>query len=305
MTITRSQALSLLEPKLSNIWNEAYPIRPVEYTSFVNIREAKKRTITDFKMSDFGALRLKGEGEAITYDDALFGPEKAYTPVRFGLGYKITQEMIDHELYGQVEKFERALIKSAVDLQEVKAALLFNNGFATTADDGFSATGFDGLALFSTAHTRLDNGPVLRNRPSTDVDLGVTGLQNALIDFHTQNLDERGRPQLIRPKMLLIHPNDMFTARELLQSEFKPGTANNEINALREEGLSFMVSHYLTDTDGWYLVGDQHDLNFFWDTRPRGGMEEDFDTEVIKRKVIEGFFVGHGEWRGCWGTAGI
>ena len=101
-----------------------------------------------------------------------------------------------------------------------------------------------------------------------------------------------------------MHPNDLFTARELLQSEYKPGTANNEINALREEGLSYMVSHYTTDNDAWYMIGDQHDLNFIWDVRPRGGMEEDFDTEVIKRKVVEGFFVGHGEWRGTWGTSG-
>ena len=305
MTITRSQAISLLEPKISNIWHEAYPQRPVEYTSFVNIRSTRKQTVTDYKLSDFGPLRLKGEGETIIYDDPLFGPEKAYTPVRFGLGYKITQEMVDHELYGQVEKFERALITSSVNLQETKAALLLVNGFGTTNAEGFNASGFDSLALFSTAHTRLDGGATLRNRPSADVDLGVTGLQNAIVDYHTQNLDDRGRPQLIRPKMIVINPADIFTARELLQSEFKPGTANNEVNALREEGLSFMVSHFLgADTDQWFLLGDQHDLNFIWDTRPRGGMEEDFDSEVIKRKVVEGFFVGHGEWRGVWGTSG-
>lgn len=304
MTITRSQALVLLEPKLSNIWHEAYPKRPVEYTAFVNVRTTRKKTITDFKLSDFGPLRLKGEGENVIYDDPLFGATIEYTPVRFALGYKITQEMIDHELYGQAEKFERALITSAIDKQEVDAALLFNNGFGTTDASGFEATGFDALQTFSTAHTRLDGGAVLRNRPSTDVDLGVTGLQNALVDFHTQNLDDRGRPQLIRPKMLLIGPSDMFTARELLQSEYKPGTANNEVNALREEGLTFMVSHYLTDTDAWFLIGEQHDLNFVWDVKPRGGMEEDFDAEIIKRKVVEGYAVGHGEWRGVWGTSG-
>src|SRR3990167_9589758 len=137
MTITRSQAISLLEPKISNICHEAYPQRPVEYTSFVNIRSTRKQTVTDYKLSDFGPLRLKGEGETIIYDDPLFGPEKAYTPVRFGLGYKITQEMVDHELYGQVEKFERALITSAVNLQETKAALLLVNGFGTTNAEGF------------------------------------------------------------------------------------------------------------------------------------------------------------------------
>lgn len=100
----------------------------------------------------------------------------------------------------------------------------------------------------------------------------------------------------------------MFTARELLQSEYKPGTANNEVNALREEGLSFMVSHRVTDTNAWFLFGDQHDCNFIWDTKPRGGMldsgDEAFDAEVIKRKVVQGYVVGHGEWRGTWGTSG-
>lgn len=81
MTISRAQALLLLEPKLSNIWHEAYPKRPVEYTSFCNIRVTRKATVTDFKLSDFGVLRLKGEGENIIYDDPLFGAQKAYTPI--------------------------------------------------------------------------------------------------------------------------------------------------------------------------------------------------------------------------------
>ena len=301
MTITRAQALVLLEPKLSNIWNEAYPRRPVEYTSFVNIRVTKKATVTDFKMTDFGTLRLKGEGENVVYDDPIFGTTKAYTPVRFALGYKVTQEMIDHELYGQVDRLEQALIKSAIDGQEVSAALLINNGFGTTDADGFSAAGFDGLALFSTAHTRLDGGATMRNQPSTDASLGLTALQNAIIDFHLMK-DDRGRPFLSRPKLLVVNPQDIMTARELLQSEYKPGVANNEINAIREEGLTWMVSHYLSNSKAWALFGDQHDCNFIWDVKPRGGMEEDFDAEVIKRKVVQGYVVGHGEFRGTWGT---
>src|SRR5436190_891211 len=95
-----------------------------------------------------GSLRLKGEGENIVYDDIIPGGTQAYVPVRFGLGYKITQEVIDHELYGQVEKIERGLVKSAVDLQENTAALLLNNGFSTTNADGFTSTGFDALGLF-------------------------------------------------------------------------------------------------------------------------------------------------------------
>ena len=302
MTITRAQALILLEPKLSNIWNGAYPIVPVEYTAYVNVRTSAKATLTDYRLTDFGNLRLKGEGENIVYDDPIFGGTIAYTPVRFALGYKVTDEMRKNELYGQVERFEKALIKSAVDLQENSAALLLNNGFGTTNADGFNAVGFDGLALFSTAHTRLDGGATFRNRPSTDVDLGVTALQNALIDIENWK-DDRGRPIFVRPQLLIISPEDRFTAEEILQSEYKPGTANNEINALKGK-LSYMVSHYKTDTDAWFVKCDQHDANFVWDERPRGGMQEDFDAEVIKRKIVEGFAVGHGEARGWWGTSG-
>lgn len=303
MTITRGQFPLLLEPKISNIWNEAYPQRAVEYTAYVNVRTTGKATVTDYKMTDFGALRLKGEGEAIQYDDPINGPSKAYVPVRFALGYKVTREMRKNDLYGQIDRLERALIKSAVDGQEVTAAFLLNNGFGTTAADGFTATGFDGLGLFSTAHTRLDGGATQRNRPSTDVDLSPTAVQNMVIDF--QNFkDDRGRPSLIRPKLIIVSPEDMFTAKEILESEYKPGTANNDINALKSEGLSFMVSHYKTDTDAWMAIGDQHDLNFIWDERPRTATEEDFDSEVYKHKCVEGFAVGFGEWRGAWGSAG-
>lgn len=301
--ITRAQYLVFLEPKLSNIWHEAFPARPIEYTGFVNVRTTRKRTVTDAKTGDFGPLRLKPEGESIIYDDPLAVQTVEYTPVRFALGYKITQEMVDHELYGQVDKYERALIKSAIDLQEVKAALILNNGFGTTDDDGFAAAGYDGLQLFSTAHTRLDGGVTWRNRPSTDIDLSVTGLQNSLIDLE-RTVDDRGRPQYLRPQLIVINPEDRFTAKEILESEYKPGTANNEVNALKDEGLSFMVSHYLTDADAWYVFSDQHDCNFVWDQKPRGGMEEDFDNEIIKRKVVEGFSTGHGEARGVWGTSG-
>jgi hypothetical protein len=303
MTITRAQALVLLEPKLSNIWAEAYPQWPVEYTAFVNVRNTKKATITDFKWTDFGSLRLKGEGQNVQFDDWIPGPTKAYTPVRYALGYKITDEMVAHELYGQTSKLEKALMKSAVDGQEISATRLLNNGFSTTSTDEYSATGFDGLGLFSTAHTRLDGGATQGNRPATDVDLSTTAIQAAVIAYHGLK-DDRGRPSMIRLTRLVIHPNDIFTARETLQSEYKPGTANNEINALKEEGLSFSVNHYLTDTDAWFALGNQHDLNFIWETRPRSGMQEDWDAEIIKRKVVQGYAVGFGEWRGTYGSSG-
>lgn len=311
MTITRAQFQVLLEPKLSNIWNEAYPGWPVEWTRLLNTRNTQKATVTDFKMTDFGPLRFKSEGGSVQYDDPINGPTKTYQPVTYGLGYKVTMEMRRHELYGQIDRLESALMKSAIDNQETFGALVLNNGFSATApanSDGYSATGFDGLALFSTAHTRLDGGATQGNRPATDVDLGLTAVQNAVIAFETLK-DDRGRPSLIRPRMLVVHPNDKFTAREITGSEYKPGTANNDINALRDEGLSFMVSHYVSDADAWFLLGDKHDLNFIWDLRPETSMSDpgsgdDFDTEDIRRKVLQAFATSFGEWRGTYGSSG-
>ena len=304
MTISRAQALVLLEPKLSRIWFDAVQKRPVEWTRYVNIRSTKKATITDFNMTGFGPLTLKGEGQTISSDDPIFGNQKTYQPVRFGLKYAITQEMIDHELYGQTSRLETALMDVAYDNLEVNTALIFNNGFGTTNADGFTSTGFDGLQLFSTAHTRLDGGATQRNRPSTDVDISVTGVQGAIQDFHGWK-SHRGRPVMIRPNLLIVTPGDMFTAKEILQSEYKPGTANNEINAIRGEGIAdYMIGHYLTDTDAWFVLGDQHDLNFIWDVQTRGGMWEDDDAEVIYRKVVQGYIAGHGEWYGAWGSTG-
>ena len=301
--LTRGQIIILLEPKLSNIWMNSWKTWPTEYTAFTNSRTAKKATITDHKRGEFGTLVIKGEGNPITYTDPTGGREKSYTPVRFALGYKITQEAIDHELYGIVEKYERSLMKSALDHQEVVAANILNGAFGTTDADGYSSTGFDGLQLCSTAHTRLDGGANFRNRPSTDADLSLSSLQSAVTDF--ENLkDDNGRPCKIKPRLVIISPEDKFVARELLKSEYKPGTANNDVNAILEENLSFMVSHYKTDTDAWFLFGDEHDANFIWDVKPRQGMEEDFDSETIKRKVVQGFVCGHGEPRGIWGTSG-
>lgn len=303
MTLNRGQITALLEPKLSNIWYEIYPKWPTEFTRYCNIRQTQKATVTDFKMTDFGSAPVKSEGGDIHYDDPIFGPQQTYQPIRFALGYKITDESQKHDLYGMVDRLEGGLMKSLIDGQESVAINLLNGAFGTTNQNGYKSTGFDGLQLCSTAHTRLDGGTSQRNRPSSDADIGVTSMQAAITDF--ENLkDDRGRPSMIRPRLFIISPEDKFTARELIGSEYKPGTANNEINALKEEGLTFMVSHYKTDNDAWFLVGDKHDLNFIWEEKPRTGMEEDFDAEVVKRKAVQGFVVGFGEWRGIWGTAG-
>jgi len=209
----------------------------------------------------------------------------------------VTERMRINELYGQVARFERDLMSAVQYDQEVAGFGLLNNGFGTTN------TGFDGLALFSTAHTRLDGGSTQANRPSSDNALALAALHDAVIAFE-KFVGERGRPQIIIPQTLVIPPDLRFVARELLGSTQKPGSADNDINALRDAGLTAKVVHYLTSTTAWFLLGDNHDLNWLWKFRPQSGSETDFETEDIKRKVRQAYATGFGEWRGTYGSQG-
>jgi len=304
MTVTRAQFISLLEPILRDIRSDSdYPRRPLIYQRFFEVGSSKKATETRFNWAGLGTFEVKAEGGAVTYKDPIAGSELKVTHVRRSLGYKITQEMIDHEQYNEMRKLERALQLAGEDDLEIAGHLLLNNGFGTTDSGGFEASGFDTLALFSTAHTRLDGGTTQANRPSTDASLSWTSLADGIVQFSRWR-DHRGVPLRATPRLLIVHPNDIMTARELLGSPDKPNTTDRAINALRQDNLEFVSSEYLTDTNAWFLKGEPVDTFWYWDVNPRTAMDDDFDSEIIKRKRIQGFSLGHGEWYGWYGTSG-
>lgn len=308
MTVSRAQFLSLLEPKLRDIRSDQdFPRFESFYRQFFReVATSTKATETIYNRAGIGDFALKAEGGLISYTDPIDGSELQFTHVRRSNGYKITQEMLDHDQYNEIVKLERDLQIAGDDDIEVAGHAVLNSGFVTTNDStiGFVAAGFDGLALFSTAHTRLDGGTTQANRPSTDADLGVGSLGDAIIQFSLWR-DHRGRRVRSQPNMLVVHPNDSLTARELLGSQLKPGTANNELNVFNGMSLTLVVDPYLTDTDSWYLLDTRSfDTRWFWDVQPRTAMEDDFDMEVVKRKRVQGFSSGHGEWFGAYGTSG-
>jgi hypothetical protein len=297
MTITSTQFLLLLEPGLRNIWHESWPPRPLEFPDIFNVGNFTKATETDAKMAGFGPLVEQGEGEQLTYLDPIQPVTKTYNYTVKSGAYRITERVRINELYGQVSKWEKDLMSAVQYDQEDTAFGLLYNGFGTTN------TGFDGLALFSTAHTRMDGGANQGNRPSAEGALALATLHDAVIQFRKW-VNDRGRPFISIPRTLVIPPDLMFVARELLGSEKKPGTADNDINAIRDMNLSYKVVDYLTSTTAWFLLGDNHDLNYLWKFRPQSGNETDFETEDIKRKVRQAKGIGFGEWRGTYASQG-
>lgn len=297
MTITATQFLLFMEPGLRNIWHESWPPRELQYVDVLNIGSMTKATETDAKLGGFGPLSEQLEGEAVIYQDPLTPITTNYTYIVKASGYRVTDRMIRDELYGQTERFERDLMAAVRDDQEQTAWGLFNNATTTTN------VGFDGLALLSTAHTRLDGGANQSNRHATDVALSLSGLHDMVIGFRNWR-NERGRPFQALPRLLIVPPDLMMIADELLNTTGKPGTNLNDLNAITRFGLQFKVVDYLTSTTAWFVVGDNHDLNWLWRFQPESGSEVEFDTNTMKRKVRQGYALGFGEWRGVYGSAG-
>ena len=292
MAMTMTEFLTLADADLDKIWHEEESPQESVYARVMNVISQDDLYRRDAKMAGFGPSVEISEGADVTYDEAISPVTRRYDISKRGLGYKITDKLWMNDAYGEVVKFEGDLKRADNDDTETYFMGIFNNATGTTV-----SAGFDGLALVSTAHTRMDGGANQANRPSSLAALSLTALEDAVIAF-TKFVDERGPPFRSVPKDLLIVPDLVLTAEEILGSVLRPDTANNTTNALRNLfNLTPIVSHYLTGTTYWSLTGENHDINALWRMRPTQDSEIDFDSDTIKRKNTKWVSRGHGEWR--------
>lgn len=265
---------------------------------------AGRHFFEDLQVASFGTAAYKAEGDAITYDTFTEGNLVRYTPSVYATGARVTMEMKADDLTGTMTKIATELAWSVYHQMEVQAFRILNSGFSTTGGTGFTAAGYDTLALFSTAHTLLGGGTDA-NRAATDQDLGITSLEDAITTFD-ETLNESGMPTPKRASVLIHGPALKFIAKELLDSELKPYTGNNEVNPLGGEGISRMMVNYLTDSDSWFLLGakSQLDLNVWIRQEPSFETGDDFDTKDMKMSALTRIAAGHGDWRGTFGSQG-
>lgn len=299
MTTFRENLPDLIADGLRTILFEKYNSYPEEYKKIYNIYESKKKEEKDSSVSGFGTMPEKPEGQSILYDDPIQGYDVTYTHVTYGLGFRVTREMWEDDQHNKIKKMPNALAKSARATVEQEAANIFNYGFVSTYNSGG-----DSLPLFDASHT-LPGGGTYNNEPGTAADLTVSSLQAAIQNME-ETPDARGLTLAIKPKLLVVPPALKWTARELLGSKLKPYTADNEINALLDDELSYFVWHYLTDDDAWFLLADKddHELNFFWRRKLDSEHDTDFDTGDLKFKATMRFSAKWSDWRGAYGSPG-
>jgi len=299
MAINLSSIVDALDLNLNEMFQDGLQKWPEEYSKVFNVENSDKQTEKDSYESGFGLVPVKTEGRTATYDAILPGIKVTYTHLTYALGYEITEEAIeDNQRTPETfAKLPAALDRSAMETVEVSAWSVFNNGFSTA--------GFDGVSLFNASHPLLKGG-TQSNTPSVQADLSVTSLTAALTAIE-KLVDERGLKRPLRAANLVIPIDYWKTARELLDSDYIPESANNAINALQSKKLALVESHYITDTNAWFLVADkaQHFLKFFWRVRP-GALRRgtDFDSTNLKHLLRMRFSYGWSHYFGTYGTSG-
>ena len=299
MAINLSSIVDALDLNLKEMFQDGLQKWPEEYSKVFNVENSDKQTEKDSYESGFGLVPVKTEGRTATYDAILPGIKVTYTHLTYALGYEITEEAIeDNQRTPETfAKLPAALDRSAMETVEVSAWSVFNNGFSTA--------GFDGVSLFNASHPLLQGG-TQSNTPSVQADLSVTSLTAALTAIE-KLVDERGLKRPLRAANLVIPIDYWKTARELLDSDYIPESANNAINALQSKKLALVESHYITDTNAWFLVADkaQHFLKFFWRVRP-GALRRgtDFDSTNLKHLLRMRFSYGWSHYFGTYGTSG-
>ena len=301
MAISRAQLLKELLPGLNALFGLEYARYGEEHKEIYETESSERSFEEETKLSGFSAAPVKNEGQAMAYDNAQEAWTARYTHETIALGFSLTEEAIEDNLYDSLSgRYTKALARAMAYTKQVKAANVLNNGFSS------SYTGGDGVALFSNAHP-LVSGGTNSNVPSTPTDLNETSLENAVIQIAAWT-DERGLLIAAKPKKLIVPPALQFVATRLLETELRVGTADNDINAIKNNGSipeGYTINHFLTDTNAWFLTTDvPNGMKHFVRTPLSNSMDGDFDTGNVRYKSRERYSFGWSDPLGIYGSQG-
>ena len=306
MAISRSQLVKELEPGLNALFGLEYARYEQEHKEIFDQESSDRAFEEEVMLSGFGSATVKSEGAGISYDTAAEAYTSRYTHETIALGFAITEEAIEDNLYDKLSsRYTKALARSMANTKQVKGADVLNTAFASGGAAGTNPGG-DGVSLINTAHP-LAVGGTFSNRLATDADLNEVSLEQALIDI-AAFVDERGLKIATQGRKLIIPKELQFTADRLMSSALRTGTADNDINAIRNMGMipeGYVVNHFLTDIDAFFIKTDApNGLKHFVRSPMSTNMEGDFDTGNARYKARERYSFGFSDPRGIFGTSG-
>jgi hypothetical protein len=301
MAINRAQLAKELEPGLNALFGMEYSRYDNQHTEIFETESSDRAFEEEVMIVGFGNASVKGEGNAVSYDNATEGFTARYAHETVALAFSLTEEAVEDNLYDRLgSRYTKALARSMANTKQIKAAAILNNAFSS------SYTGGDGVALVSNSHP-LGGGGTSSNRPTAYADLNETSLEDALINISTL-VDDRSLTIALQGRKLIVPPALQFVADRLLQSTGRVGTSDNDINAIKNMGMvpeGYVVNNYLTDTDAWFLKTDCPDGFKHFERSPmQTSLEGDFDTGNMRYKARERYSFGYSNWRAVFASQG-
>lgn len=302
-TATTHQFSKSLDPAINKVIMKTYGTSQTYYDKVAKIETAPAgNKYTEAQLSGLGALQTIGEGQPVSFDTPVEGNEKQRLYTKYGLGFQITEEMYKDDLHKNFMKMPAELGRSAAIKRETIFWDLFNSGFAThTAWDGNYIFVYN--ATIASTHHTLKTNEDMSNRPSTDASLSETSLQEALEYCQTAK-DSAGRPSPLTPQTLIIPIQLQWIAKNLKMAQFKPGSMDNDINTVQDEGWSYMVNPFLTSASAWFLLTKEHDFRMYWKMPFTTRSWDDAPTGNACWAGKLRFSAFCNDPTGCWGTTG-
>jgi hypothetical protein len=289
-----------LWPGINKWYGDSYAEFQTEYDKIFTKNTSRKAFEEDVGTSMFGLAQQKGEGQAVSYDSAQQGFIDRYTHVTYGLGFVITKEMVEDDLYDVIgKKRATALAFSMRQTKELLGANILNNGFSGGPTYG------DGVSMLNSAHPNVAGG-TWSNILSTAADLSEAALEQAVIDMGKYT-DDRGKRIAVRPTKLVVPVDLVFEADKIMKTEYEVGTANNTVNVVRSKFPGgVVVNHYLTDVDAWFILTDIKDgMKYFERRGDSFTQDDDFDTDNAKFKATARYSFGCTDKRSIYGSPGV
>ena len=299
MAINRAQLAKELEPGLNALFGLEYARYENEAAQIFEQESSDRAFEEEVMLVGFGQANVKAEGSAVGFDTASESFTARYVHDTIALAFALTEEAVEDNLYDSLSaRYTKALARSMAYTKQVRGANVLN--------DSFTVAGGDGVSLINAAHPTALGG-TFRNRSTTDADLNETSLEQAMIDI-AGFIDERGLKIAMKGQKLILPVNSQFIADRILESTLRVGTADNDINAMKNMGMlpgGYTVNHYLTDTDAWFIKTDcPNGFKHFVRAALATGMEGDFDTGNMRYKARERYSFGYSDPRAAYGSSG-
>jgi len=300
MAISRQQLAKELEPGLNALFGLEYKQYENQHTEIFETESSDRAFEEEVMLSGFENASVKSEGAAVVYDNAQETFTARYQHETVALAFALTEENIEDNLYDKIStRYTKALARSMANTKQVKAANVLNRAFNA------AFLGGDGVELCSIAHPTIAG--TFKNEPTTSADLSETSLEQAMIDIAAMT-DERGLKIAARGMKMIIHPNQQFVAERLMKSGQRPGTADNDINAMKSMGMipqGFVVNNFLSDTESFFIKTDvPNGMKHMVRSPIKTAMEGDFETGNVRYKARERYSFGWSDPRGIYGNPG-